>query len=1218
MNKRFIRVAVFCTLTATAAPVFVGCSDDYDADIANLQDQINKINGVIGVSGDDMAAAIDQVVEQMQTRIDELSATLEGKVNVDELTASVDNLKGLIDQKADPSAIEAEATRLEGLIDEANKAAADASEEVRQNLEQQISELEQKQDEAQLALNEALNGKVSQDVLDKEAARLEELINDAKQIASGAVTPAQLDEKINTVMGEIEAAVEGKVTTAELKALRTSLNDAITAATNDMATNAAVQEKLDALDAELTEAIGKKMDISTFNSLKNQLTTAIGAKADTAFVNQEIRDLNAELESVKAGYATTAITDQLNSDLTTVTNDLANAMTDLNAVEKLAGQQGQAIADLQSATSDLQTLRNNITALQSADLDLSVYADFSALANRVQALETKWGQSVRDSIEDNTNAIEEINRQINGYFDEQAGAEVKGIFDRLVELEGWKKDIVDVTLGKLDVSGLEEGKVADIAQILNDIEELQLIVKGEGEEGEENTLNFYNKTEIDNMFAELETKVTTLFIGQMVQSIVYVPFGNQSNAFENYTTDGNLTFKSLILKKVSETQPVAQKGSGKIAFRVSPAAAAQRVLDDYNLTLDSKQDRDAAGLPITLKEGTADNTTGIITYDVDFSNIDVNKDLNVHTWIFCATLTPKAETTTPAEGETPAYKDQLTAITSDYFLAEFQDTKVDEVKLAYSAERTEIAYKAFGDTPDNINFNEGVTYTGWNNKVCVSSNLLYEFSALIKDGKPLLTAEFTEDENDGADKDIFVINNGILTPGEENSSAIGTTTDVSAVIKYGETEVGNMPDFRTVELVQATYKKTVDLTSDFTQVIDEGESGVKPNIYNYGERTFKLSDDIIGEIQQALDLRPDDFLGLDGEKTEGPVTITKDANSGDITVTYNKGTYLEQARTIVLELQTRTAIKVELTVNLPAMSMPVGVASLEKAPGFWNADETIGYNNLDLTVIAEGESDDLKDKLQFISNYNNKSNLGSLFKSYTDVAEIVDKNKGTLTWEVVEGGISGIKVDGNGDITVMDNFDKIENKGKLLKVKLTADFITGTTADDVKLAEFTLDVVGPECYWKSKDNDFAFENLVQTLDLSEGWNLAIEYSGGLKGTIWKNGEPTKGVALDKDNNELPIADQNAIASTATDDAFDLFKLNQPVFALDGGKINGVSIDAEEAKTYVTLLGSKLSITEEGRKRLAPGTTLEVKVKVTTHSRFNDEELVEVITVTAKA
>ena len=1219
MNKRFIRVAVFCALTATAAPVFVGCSDDYDADIANLQDQINKINGVIGVSGDDMAAAIDQVVEQMQTRIDELSATLEGKVNVDELTASVDNLKGLIDQKADPSAIEAEATRLEGLIDEANKAAADASEEVRQNLEQQISELEQKQDEAQLALNEALNGKVSQDVLDNEAARLEELINDAKQIASGAVTPAQLDEKINTVMGEIEAAVEGKVTTAELEALRTSLNEAITAATNDMATNAAVQEKLDALDAELTEAIGKKMDISTFNSLKNQLTTAIGAKADTAFVNQEIRDLNAELESVKAGYATTAITDQLNSDLTKVTNDLATAMTDLDAVEKLAGKQGQAIADLQSATSDLQTLRDNITALQSADLDLSVYADFSALANRVQALETKWGQSVRDSIEDNTNAIEEINRQINGYFDEQAGAEVKGIFDRLVELEGWRKDIVDVTLGKLDVSGLEEGKVADIAQILKDIEELQLIVKGEGEEGEENTLNFYNKTEIDNMFAELETKVTTLFIGQMVQSIVYVPFANGADDAGDFTSEGNLSFKSLIYTNVSKTQPVALAGTAKIAFRVSPAAAAQRVVDEYNLALDGKQVKNGTDFPISIGEGVADNTTGIITYPVEFKATAVAENSANRTWIFCATLTPASDAASQAEGEETPYKDQLTALTSDYFTANFADLRVADVKLDYSEKPTKIAYKHVpGSTVANeINFNdeENVTFVGYDNlDRIIVSDLKEEFPEVANN----LTATFSEKEVAPASETVFTMTEkGVLRPTEQTSSAVGSFTNVSAEIKYDGTKVGEMENFRTVELVQATYERTVNLASDFTQVVGTGETAVAPGIYNYDERRFKLNSAIITEMLNALDLGSIDFTALNGTNTKGNVTITKKTESNDITVTYADGTYLKAGDEIVLTLQTKTAVRVELTVKLPAMNMPVGVASLNKALGFWNADQTIGNNNLDLTVVAEGTSDDLKDKLQFIKEYNNTSNLGSLFLNYGNITKIVDDNKGKLKWEVVES-ITGIKVEENGDITVEDTYDKIKNQGKLLKVKLTANFIDGTTDDDVKLAEFPLDVTGLECYWKSKDNDFAFENLVQTLDLSEGWNLAIEYSGGLKGTIWKNGEPTKGVALDKDKKELPIADQNAIASTASGDAFGLFNLEQPVFALDGGKINGVSIDAEEAKTYVTLLGSKLSITEEGRKRLAPGTTLEVKVKVTTHSRFNDEELVEVITVTAKA
>ena len=112
MNKRFIRVAVFCALTATAAPVFVGCSDDYDADIAGLQDQINKINGVVGITGDDMAAAIDEVVEQLQTKIDSLGGIVGDKVNVDELTASVNNLNQLIDQKADASQIQAEADRL--------------------------------------------------------------------------------------------------------------------------------------------------------------------------------------------------------------------------------------------------------------------------------------------------------------------------------------------------------------------------------------------------------------------------------------------------------------------------------------------------------------------------------------------------------------------------------------------------------------------------------------------------------------------------------------------------------------------------------------------------------------------------------------------------------------------------------------------------------------------------------------------------------------------------------------------------------------------------------------------------------------------------------------------------------------------------------------------------------------------------------------------------
>ena len=1233
MNKRFIRVAVFCALTATAAPVFVGCSDDYDADIANLQDQINKINGVIGVSGDDMAAAIDQVVEQMQTRIDELSATLEGKVNVDELTASVDNLKGLIDQKADPSAIEAEATRLEGLIDEANKAAADASEEVRQNLEQQISELEQKQDEAQLALNEALNGKVSQDVLDKEAARLEELINDAKQIASGAVTPAQLDEKINTVMGEIEAAVEGKVTTAELEALRTSLNDAITAATNDMATNAAVQEKLDALDAELTEAIGKKMDISTFNSLKNQLTTAIGAKADTAFVNQEIRDLNAELESVKAGYATTAITDQLRADLTTVTNNLATAMTDLDVVEKLAGQQGQAIADLQSATSDLQTLRDNITALQSKDLDLSVYADFSELANRVQTLETKWGQSVRDSIEDNTNAIEEINRQINGYFDEQAGAEVKGIFDRLVELEGWKKDIVDVTLGKLDVSGLEEGKVADIAQILNDIEELQLIVKGEGEEGEENTLNFYNKTEIDNMFAELETKVTTLFIGQMVQSIVYVPFGNGAEGTDiddyEYST-GNPTFESLILTRISETTPVEQAGTKKIAFRVSPAAAAADFADKYDLVLDGKKIRSGEALPISIKNGQGDPTTGIVTYDVELNATEVDKTSSSRTYIFCATLNPKAEEATQTEGETAEYKDKLTSLTSNYFTANFSNIRVKDIDLSYSKQPAkELTYKDFdgkSTVKAVIDFSESLTLVGRNasgSEVC--SDLNGKFGDKF-------VAKFSE--NEGNNAYFKMVNDCELRPESDEgvASSVGQSTKISATFFYDGTELNQKKDFQTVTMVEAKYEINVDLTKDFTA----STGAAATDTWTKAGRTFTLNNSYITEILDALDLGSDDFNALEGdaELLDGDIKIVKKASNGNITVTYAENTYLAAADDITLELQTKTAVKVVVKVSLPAMTkLPINSGSFGQTPGYWdNNNSNIATFNFDLgyekVTIDNTE-------LTLINNVGMKATMPNFFQNYASTLKTIYDNGGTLMWEWTDGkntngaALSGIITDENFEkdvlaemgeefdianaiiptVTIDDTYDATEIATKPT-FKLVAEFPEATGLKPItyggdKGYDFTVPGVVSE--WKQEKNSFKFENLGQTLNLAEGSKWLIK-TNVAKGCIWKDGEPYFYVAADMTSTE-DIVDAPATTKSAFDPG-NLFGFAEPEFAIKSILVNDKPIAPENYGDYVdgyndsyVLKDYTLSISEKGKQNIAPGTKVVIVVSVTVNSRF---------------
>ena len=1130
MNKRFIRVAVFCALTATAAPVFVGCSDDYDADIANLQDQINKINGVIGVSGDDMAAAIDQVVEQMQTRIDELSATLEGKVNVDELTASVDNLKGLIDQKADPSAIEAEATRLEGLIDEANKAAADASEEVRQNLEQQISELEQKQDEAQLALNEALNGKVSQDVLDKEAARLEELINDAKQIASGAVTPAQLDEKINTVMGEIEAAVEGKVTTAELEALRTSLNDAITAATNDMATNAAVQEKLDALDAELTEAIGKKMDISTFNSLKNQLTTAIGAKADTAFVNQEIRDLNAELENVKAGYATTAITDQLRADLTTVTNDLTTASNKLQEVDRISTDLGVAIKDLTTVKGDLEGLKDRIEDLEGADLNLSEYSEFTALANRVQTLEGKWGELSWEDIDANTSAIEQINLKLNAFFAEKADATAKDIYNKLVALETWKTDVVEQFM-----SGITNSEATGkLDQALADIEDLRtqlgLIAKDpeEGEEGEEPTANFYDKATIDEMFKKVEGEMAMLF--DTPNSLVYIPnFDASSSQFST-----GITVKSLFITGnglIDSEIPIATTSDDmEVQFRVSPSTLASKIVDGtYTLSLDGKQRRSIPNNRIKIDPAsTKDCGDGVISVKL------INEPLvRNEAWALCVNLSK-----TPKEGEEvvdaetgQVVVDETNTITSNYFSLANESVVIDNIKLRNSNQNaTKLAYKEHdGETPNIIDFEKNLKYDGYLDGSCVVTDLASEFNM----AKQLDVAYEIESDH----KDHFNITaDGKLSTANPYAAYIGETATIHAygmvampgsstsfvVIRnntYGPTTYGP------IEITNITNVFECTLANDF-EAVTQGASTTEWNQY---ARTFEMTDNMLSYIVSQAQIPVAEFFSTlaanpvstsvdaEGKKVTLSAVPTYNGNEivgGQIYVTYDAGVVLTSAQTLSLKFDQNdlSLPEAEIQVTLPAtifatLPQPSSIIMANPNGIIWDeAQRTATFTPVpqqQTGITAMNWTGDVE--LLFSATEEYKE--GPSENLFENLKTAVGKVGGKIVWTRLNDpiGISGVSGT-NSTFEVGTNYD-VNDDDPVDNLQFRVDFKYG--AHIIPGGTYTLKVADISGTWKlsediiKNDGVVSFTDRTGTVKLSTGctWKDATSANN----VVWKDG-----------------------------------------------------------------------------------------------------------------
>ena len=1330
MNKRFIRVAVFCALTATAAPVFVGCSDDYDADIAGLQDQINKINGVVGITGDDMAAAIDQVVAQMQTRIEELSAAVDGKVDVSELTAQVNTLNELIDQKADPSAIQAESEKLAGLIEQANKAAADANAADRQALEQQISSLEEKQNAAQESLNNALAGKVETSVLQSEAARLEALIAQAKEIAENAATPDQVSSQISALQGDIEAELAGKATTTALENLRTELseiiNGKITPAEVDQKVSAASEALEKAIDeavaaigedlAAVDDALGNKVEASVFNlrmsqledeltalinakadaeeintklaaietqlagkatpadldaletalreaisssiaassesdaaatdakiaaeikKLNESLSTSIGAKVDTttlatvqkelaaliekkadaSLIGGQIEALQKDLETVKSGKADQAVVNALTADVNANTKGLESAMNRLDALEELADQYGTAIKDLQDATADLQKLRDRISALENTELDLYTYAQFKALADRVGALEGKWGtptdwsENVDDSLNKHYLAIEEISDKIDAFFNEQAGATAKEIYSRIGALELWKTQTVDNALqklGKLDVSGLTDDQVADIAQMLTDISDLQSDLQTVSEtllNAETGEANFYNKEEIDTKFTNLETKIVNLFnttLGDMIQSIVYVPFGNDKENASQYSSWGGLNFQSLILTAVSKTEPVAQTGATKIAFRVSPAAAAARIADEYEISLDGKQVK-SANLPIevTFGEPTVDVETGVITYPVKGNNLSMLENGASSMWVLCAKLQAKE----PAvDGAKKA--DKFTEITSDYFTVGTSQLRVSDVHFVPAngvKDKDKIAYKASeGDIPAELNYGykvEGAKFTGGGN-----NDLVATFGDLF---------EVTYEVSNETDFEISA--DGVLKAKENVASSVGKKGKVTATIFYkgNGTEVGDCP-YKEVTICKTTYEfgnvvgSEWSLLNDFTPTNAEVPGG---DCWWNGVREFTLKEAHIKEIIDRTDLTSDNFEAL--ANSDGTIIkdkagtevgkIYKNAD-GDVTVRYYQNCFLTEAQTVELVLEPGYATEIHIFVKLPKMSLPVAPGDLTKVLGYWSG-ETANFN---LHPIVDPTSG-------LISGLDCVADLTKFFTNYEDLVEIMDQSNSTIVWEWNDGSNSNedgkdffkehASLDGRvhnlrqlkPEVIVTNDYDANEVT-KEASFNIKAHF-TALDGQDVSLSgdtPYNFTVTGVSSTWnKPTTPDLVFADFGQTLDLAKGCSWSIRTNVG-EGLVWKDGKEYFGVK-GKDEDK-------AATLTTTFGYGKLFGFEAPTFEIEKITVDGTDVSAEEYGNYVNPITEdyKLSISEEGKQRITPNTKVVITVRVKAYSRF---------------
>ena len=314
MRKRFIRVAVFCALTAVAAPVFTGCSD-YDDDITNLQQQIDEIKELPHISTAEMTAAINSAIETLQGQMETAIAGKADNSAVAELQQLVEELTTLAEGKADASDVVTLSNRITELIEEVNGLDGTLNQKLT-SLQEEIGELREALASAQNQLTEAINEKADattvnalQEQVDSLNKTLTDLLTEFDNVKEMAENNGEAIVKIQTELTQLESLKNDISSLKEanlehigkFQSLDTRLNG--------------IDEDMDKLSARIEEVASSSATAETINSIISRIQALEDYKAQTleALVTQANADHEqlvqaiadiADLESQLSQYAT--------------------------------------------------------------------------------------------------------------------------------------------------------------------------------------------------------------------------------------------------------------------------------------------------------------------------------------------------------------------------------------------------------------------------------------------------------------------------------------------------------------------------------------------------------------------------------------------------------------------------------------------------------------------------------------------------------------------------------------------------------------------------------------------------------------------------------------------------------------------------------------------------------------------------------------------------
>lgn len=365
MRKRFIRVAVFCALTAVAAPVFTGCSD-YDDDITNLQQQIDEIKELPHISTAEMTAAINSAIETLQGQMETAIAGKADNSAVVELQQLVEELTTLADGKADASEVVELSNRINDLIEEVNGLDGTLNQKLT-SLQEEIGELREALASAQNQLTEAINEKADATTVNA----LQEQVDSLNKTLTDRLTEFDKVKEMAENNGEAIVEIQTKIT--ELENLKSDISSLKEANLDHIA-------KFQSLDTRLN-GIDEDMD-----KLSARIEEVASSSATAETINGIISRLQA-LEDYKAQTLEALVT-QANADhiqLTTALSDIATLKADLSKYATLEG--------LQANYYDKETIDTKFEAIETTLTDLGLLKNMIQSVVYMPNAETSYGQT---------------------------------------------------------------------------------------------------------------------------------------------------------------------------------------------------------------------------------------------------------------------------------------------------------------------------------------------------------------------------------------------------------------------------------------------------------------------------------------------------------------------------------------------------------------------------------------------------------------------------------------------------------------------------------------------------------------------------------------------------------------------------------------------------------------------------------------------------------